>query len=598
MIKIENLNIKIGDQTLISKSPLIFNNTTLTFIKGKSGSGKTALLYVLGLISSQNNYQYYYNQEIINEEKKKEYIKNKKIGFVFQNLNIHNEMTILENLYFFSRLNNNLIDEKQAIELLKNVNLKLDLNTYPENLSGGEKQRLAIACVLVKNPEVIIADEPTSALDEENSHLVMNIFKRLSLEGRTVIIVTHSNNYDYLADNILTIKDNEVNSLKLVSEKNENKFQYHNIFFSLDFYLEILLNRLKKSNKKSFIVLILSMFLISLSVYFVIYGESYQKFYEDQLNQVIDNEVYLIFYGEDLNKQFTSKDIQQIAGFKGVRSIYPIKCAPNVNIEFQDGRIINNIEVYPLFPFQQNTQSINSVVVDFRLYSYLNQEIRVFNDLIDQNFRIDSAFGDNKTHFYSQSNKYKIFISNEEFSKLDSVFTGTYVCELDDFMQIETLTDKIAIMQKDYIVQSSLQNISNLIAAVEHNRIYIKVSFVALNIISFILLLIISYQIMQNKKSVLCILQANGLTRKNIFFLETIDIFIKLLISIGFVIIMIFILIKAGNLIIFNENIIKFNIGVLIFLLMLLIIDYVIPNFIMILTNIYKPIENELRALN
>ena len=122
-------------------------------------------------------------------------------------------MTALENvmlpLYVNKKINKKEIKLK-ALELLNNMNLKDRCNHFPKELSGGEQQRVAIARALINNPTIILADEPTGSLDPENETKILKILKKLSDDGKCVIVVSHSNEILRYADKVLKIKDGEL----------------------------------------------------------------------------------------------------------------------------------------------------------------------------------------------------------------------------------------------------------------------------------------------------------------------------------------------------------------------------------------------------
>lgn len=192
-----------------------FNSNTFYCINGKSGAGKTTLIEILGLLKNYENGKLIINGKDTSElsEKEKAIIRNQKIGFVFQSFYLIPTMTALENvmlpLYVNKKINKKEIKLK-ALELLNNMNLKDRCNHFPKELSGGEQQRVAIARALINNPTIILADEPTGSLDPENETKILKILKKLSDDGKCVIVVSHSNEILKYADKVLKIKDGEL----------------------------------------------------------------------------------------------------------------------------------------------------------------------------------------------------------------------------------------------------------------------------------------------------------------------------------------------------------------------------------------------------
>jgi putative ABC transport system ATP-binding protein len=180
-------------------------------IMGSSGSGKSTLLNIVGLLDEHDSGEYYLNNQLIEklDEKKAAILRNKFLGFVFQSFNLINYKSALENvalpLYYkgIGRKERNAI----ALDYLAKVGLKERANHLPSELSGGEKQRVAVARALVTNPKVILADEPTGALDSTTSRSVMELLKQINRDGMTVFVITHEEDIAAETDRIVRLKD-------------------------------------------------------------------------------------------------------------------------------------------------------------------------------------------------------------------------------------------------------------------------------------------------------------------------------------------------------------------------------------------------------
>ena len=175
-------------------------------IIGKSGSGKSTLLSIMGLLDSFDSGEIFIHNEKIevkNNSEKLDKIKNQKIGFVFQFHYLLNEFTALENVMLPALLNgkDKKEIEKKAKELLTEVGLEKRFNHKPNELSGGEKQRVAISRALINSPDILLADEPTGNLDEETSNKIHHLFRKINIEKKqTIIVVTHSREFSNLTD--------------------------------------------------------------------------------------------------------------------------------------------------------------------------------------------------------------------------------------------------------------------------------------------------------------------------------------------------------------------------------------------------------------
>lgn len=192
-------------------------------IMGSSGSGKSTLLNIVGLLDGHDSGNYYLNGQLIEnlDEKKAAILRNKFLGFVFQSFNLINYKNALENValpLYYQGMGRKERNER-ALKFLEKVGLKDRANHLPSELSGGEKQRVAVARALVTNPKVILADEPTGALDSTTSHSVMELLKEINREGMTVFVITHEEDIAEETDRIVRLKDGVIISDEKVQKK-------------------------------------------------------------------------------------------------------------------------------------------------------------------------------------------------------------------------------------------------------------------------------------------------------------------------------------------------------------------------------------------
>lgn len=183
-------------------------------IIGKSGAGKSTLLHILACIDNYQDGEYIIDETVVKKLSEKKYaqIRNEKIGMVMQDFALVEDFSALENVMIPLSFSKKKIKNKKqkALDALKAVGIE-DLAKKPCNkLSGGQKQRVAIARAIANEPSMILADEPTGALDTKTSAEIMELFKSLNAQGRTVIIVTHDSKVAEQCDRIIEISDGEI----------------------------------------------------------------------------------------------------------------------------------------------------------------------------------------------------------------------------------------------------------------------------------------------------------------------------------------------------------------------------------------------------
>ncbi len=183
-------------------------------IMGESGSGKTTLLNILALLDRPTSGKVILMGKDLQEIKGNEMAKFRRenLGFVFQDFNLLDNFTVKENILLPLVLSDEKISvmEEKLLKIAKKLNVSDLLNKYPYEISGGQKQRTAIARALIGEPKILLADEPTGALDSNSTRELLKVFKDLNQDGETILIVTHSIMAASEAKRVLFIKDGEI----------------------------------------------------------------------------------------------------------------------------------------------------------------------------------------------------------------------------------------------------------------------------------------------------------------------------------------------------------------------------------------------------
>lgn len=209
MIELKNLHKSFGEKVIFKSLNYKIDTGSMVAIIGKSGCGKSTLLNMIGLLDSDYTGTILIDKNDIakmNEKKKSEYIRNN-INYLFQNYALIDNETVEENLLL--ALTYNKIKKAEKIDKINNALKSVGLENYNNKkvytLSGGEQQRIALARVILKKGNIILADEPTGNLDDNNSKIVMDILKQLQKEGKTIVIVTHNQQIAVQCDKVLSL---------------------------------------------------------------------------------------------------------------------------------------------------------------------------------------------------------------------------------------------------------------------------------------------------------------------------------------------------------------------------------------------------------
>lgn len=198
------------------------NRGEFVSIVGSSGSGKTTMMNIIGILDRPTEGEYMLDGVDVAHAKDRDLsmIRNKKIGFVFQTYNLISRTSALKNVelpMLYAGIGKKERTER-AKELLNMVGMGERMTHTPDELSGGQKQRVAIARAMANNPSIILADEPTGALDSKTGRMIMDIFHRLNEEqGKTIVLITHSQELAEETQRIVTLKDGII-----ISERRRN----------------------------------------------------------------------------------------------------------------------------------------------------------------------------------------------------------------------------------------------------------------------------------------------------------------------------------------------------------------------------------------
>lgn len=215
MLELKNISrhYRTGEDVVALKSiSFTISDNEFIAIKGPSGCGKSTLLNILGLLDTPDSGEYLINTKPTDRLSKKERarLRNQEFGFVFQSFNLLPRTSAFDNVMLPLKYRSGSSRGEKVDTALASVNLLERKASRPNQLSGGQQQRVAVARALVTNPQVILADEPTGNLDTKTGLEIMELFRQIHDQGKTVIFVTHNEDLLSYATRVIEMRDGEI----------------------------------------------------------------------------------------------------------------------------------------------------------------------------------------------------------------------------------------------------------------------------------------------------------------------------------------------------------------------------------------------------
>lgn len=400
LLKLENIKkeykiSKSNKQIILNDINLELSSGEFVCIYGESGSGKSTLMNIIGGLDNNYDGKVKIDDVSIKELDLDNYRRDK-IGFVFQNFNLIPYLTVFENVMLM--LDMVKLKEKEKIkktkEALRKVGLIKHSHKKPNELSGGMKQRVALARAIINEPDIILADEPTGALDKKNANKVLNMLKNLSLEGKLVIVVTHSNNVKKFANKIITLDSGKIIKFNNICDNKIDKKSSKTLKRSINssICIKLGINNIFKNIKRNILIIIASSIgvigiLISLYV-----GSGVKKYINDEIKNNIDplsfnitekgkNELYDIKY-------YSESEISKIKKIKHIKNIVK-------NVSYSSAYIIYKNKKYDLVSLSSYT---NMNEKNIKKGNILKDNDIVFSEYLENN--IDGNVIDNYVSLY------------------------------------------------------------------------------------------------------------------------------------------------------------------------------------------------------
>lgn len=597
MIELKDICIEY-DRVILDHASISIPAHSITLIRGKSGSGKTALLYCIALMDTKSKYQYYYDHRLIGE-KDRNNIRKECISYVLQENDLLAHLDVRGTLQYFAHIHNKHLSDKDIQDYLDKMHLDVTLNQNVMTLSLGERQRLSIATALVSNPQVLVLDEPTASLDYENEIEIYNILKELSAH-MTIVLASHSEEAIKYADIVYTLEDGRLTSDgSVIQEDTCGK----GVISQVDhkFYKEYVKDYVK--HYRFMYVLMMMVFILSLVSGQMILGIIHHS--KDQGMQML--------IGQLENKAIITKDKhsyvdQDYSHFikiddKNTFPLYKIY----TQIEGEDVYLVPYFKDDDLSKYiDRNIQETRSgIYMDNDTYYRLNQisshnKVKLDLYITDQEgmhqtthtFDINGVFRNNKkVHYVSKSQRY-IYVP---YSILQEIYKQSectpcyigYIIKTNTYNELNELIDYYE--SKGYRINDSFtdREAMNSLDSYYKNMMFTFAGVIL--VISVLIDIVLESHLLMQRKKELVLLLISGLLKKD---LQRISM-IESLGSISIVVVSSTLISSIMSLILGTFDIVTLSSMTVLFIIILLIERMVLQNKFINKLNIVDELRNE-----
>ena len=476
MIEMKHINLSFRDKDLFTDQEIKIDSGKITLITGESGSGKSTLLFELARLTDYANKEYIYENEKMSDLDEESF--RRKIAFVFQDCRLFNDLSVIQNIEFFSQLGQVEFKKDKMMNLLDELDLNIDLNGEVKVLSGGQKQRLLILCCTMKEPEIIFLDEPTAYLDDENRRRMRKIIYDLCYKyHKTVVIASHDLGMLEIADKHYHIENQQILLKKNIIKENKNLIARKTILtFPLNYYLHA-----QKSNKIHYKRNIIISFLMIIMTYMMCFQAYYQKETERMINKAIDNELRISYKdgGNTYDMAGTPVSrtlVQDLSQNNMIQNISPFFEWNVAHMTVNDSSFKETVVIQPYYKkmktvkknsnpvFSIDKQKINTdkIYISYSLYQKIKGHIHLTGtmqvlknnefEFVEIPFELSNADTVDKDigNRYTKSTENIIYISQNLYQKIinqcipdDSYQSNVYILKINSYKNTQAVTDFI-----------------------------------------------------------------------------------------------------------------------------------------------------------
>lgn len=476
MIEMKHINLSFKDKALFVDQEIKIDSGKITLITGESGSGKSTLLFELARLTDYADKEYIYENEKMSDLDEESF--RRKIAFVFQDCRLFNDLSVIQNIEFFSQLGEVEFKKDKMMNLLDELDLNIDLNGEAKVLSGGQKQRLLILCCMMKEPEIIFLDEPTAYLDDVNRRRMRKIIYDLCYKyHKTVVIASHDLDMLEIADKHYHIESQQILLKKNIIKENKNLIARKTIqTFPLNYYLHA-----QKSNKVHYKRNIIISFLMIIMTYMMCFQAYYQKETERMINKAIDNELRISYKdggnAYDMAGTPVSRTlVQDLSQNNMIQNISPFFEWNVAHMTVNDSSFKETVVIQPYYKkmktvkknsnhvFSIDKQKINTdkIYISYSLYQKIKGHIHLTGTMqvlknnefefveipfvLSNTDTVDKDIGNR----YTKSTENIIYISQNLYQKIinqcipDATYqSNVYILKINSYKNIQAVTDFI-----------------------------------------------------------------------------------------------------------------------------------------------------------
>ena len=476
MIEMKHINLSFKDKALFVDQEIKIDSGKITLITGESGSGKSTLLFELARLTDYADKEYIYENEKMSDLDEESF--RRKIAFVFQDCRLFNDLSVIQNIEFFSQLGEVEFKKDKMMNLLDELDLNIDLNGEVKVLSGGQKQRLLILCCMMKDPKIIFLDEPTAYLDDVNRRRMRKIIYDLYYKyHKTVVIASHDLDMLEIADKHYHIESQQILLKKNIIKENKNLIARKTIqTFPLNYYLHA-----QKSNKVHYKRNIIISFLMIIMTYIMCFQAYYQKETERIINKAIDNELRISYKdggnAYDMAGTPVSRTlVQDLSQNNMIQNISPFFEWNVAHMTVNDSSFKETVVIQPYYKkmktvkrsndpvFSIDKQKINTdkIYISYSLYQKIKGHIHLTGtmqvlknnefEFVEIPFELSNADTVDKDigNRYTKSTENIIYISQNLYQKIinqcipdASYQSNVYILKINSYKNIQAVTDFI-----------------------------------------------------------------------------------------------------------------------------------------------------------